>query len=168
MKYQVLSSFLVYSPQTFSSQTPPHHNNNLEMKDKPSTAVTFAEHYRTGKYADLRLVTSIGTQLDVHRLIVCSQSPVLDAKVKTGAIIIELDDEDDATTVEQMVEWMYGIDDENLLMDRKTIYEVVALGPDFVCGEILAVASLASLAAKVCWCHMLLFSGSASQGKDPN
>ena len=136
------------------------------MKDKPSTAVTFAEHYRTGKYADLRLVTSISTQLDVHRLIVCSQSPVLDAKVKTGAITIELDDEDDATTVEQMIEWMYGIDDENLLMDRKTIYEVVALGPDFVCGEILAVAGLASLAAKVCWCHVMLFSGSDSQGKD--
>jgi hypothetical protein len=51
-----------------------------------------------------------------------------------------------------MVEWMYGIDDEDLLMDRKTVDEVVALGPDFVCGEILAVAGLAVLAAKVCWC----------------
>jgi hypothetical protein len=158
----------MYSPRNLSSQTPHHNNNNnnVNMKDYPSTAVTFADHYRTGKYADLRLVTSIGTQLDVHRLIVCSQSPLLDAQAKTGAMIIELDDEDDATTVEQTVEWMYGIDDEDLLMDRKTVDEVVALGPDFVCGEILAVAGLAGLAAKVCLCWMLLFSSSDSQGKE--
>jgi hypothetical protein len=135
------------------------------MKKNPSIAVAFAEHYRTGKYADLRLITSIGTQLDVHRLIVCSQSPVLDATAKTGAMIIQLDDEDDATIVEQMVEWMYGIDDEDLLTDRKTIDEVVAKGPDFVCGEILAVAGLACLAAKVCWCCMLLFIARTYKGK---
>jgi hypothetical protein len=70
------------------------------MKDYPTTTVTFADHYRTGKHVDLRLVTSVGTQLDVHRLIVCSQSPLLDAQAKTGAMIIELDEEDDATTVE--------------------------------------------------------------------
>jgi hypothetical protein len=120
------------------------------MKGKSSTTASFADHYRTGEYADLRLVTATGLQLDVHRLIVCSQSPVLDAKTKTGAIKIELDDEDDTTTVEQMIEWMYGIDDQDLLMDRKTVDEVVAQGPDFVCGEILAVAGLAGLAAKVC------------------
>jgi hypothetical protein len=120
------------------------------MKDQPPTAALFADHYRTGKYADLCLVTATGLRLDVHRLVVCSQSPVLDARAKIGATTIELDDEDDTTTVEQMVEWMYGIDDQDLLMDRKTVDEVVAQGSDFVCDEILAVAGLASLAAKVC------------------
>ena len=138
------------------------------MKDKPSTTASFADHYLTGKYADLRLVTATGLKLDVHRLIVCSQSPVLDAKAKTGSTIIDLDDEDDTTTVEQMVEWMYGIDDQDLLMDRKTVDEVVAQGPDFVCDEVLAVARLASLAAKVCWCFLLLFSGSDPQAKEFN
>lgn len=118
--------------------------------DEPPTAVTFADHYRSRKYVDLRLITAIGLQLDVHRLVVCSQSPVLDAEAKNGTKIIELDADDDATTVEQMIEWMYGIDDQDLLMDRKSLDEVVALGPDFVCGEILAVAGLAALAGKVC------------------
>jgi hypothetical protein len=138
------------------------------MKDQPSTAALFADHYRTGKYADLRLVTATGLQLDVHRLIVCSQSQVLDAKAKTGTTTIELDDEDDTTTVEQMVEWIYGIDDEDLLMDCKTVDEVVAQGPEFVCDEILAVAGLAGLAAKVCRCCVLLFSGVCPRGKDLN
>lgn len=118
--------------------------------DEPPTAVIFADHYRSRKYVDLRLITAIGLQLDVHRLVVCSQSSVLDAEAKNGTKIIELDADDDATTVEQMIEWMYGIDDQDLLMDRKSLDEVVALGPDFVCGEILAVAGLAALAGKVC------------------
>lgn len=120
------------------------------MADNPSAAVRFADYYRTGKYADLLLVTPIGTQLGVHRLVVCSQSPILDAKARPGVKVIELDADDDATTVEQMVEWMYGIDDQGLLMDRKTVDEVFALGPGFVCGEVLAMAALAVLAAKVC------------------
>jgi hypothetical protein len=164
---EVRRAFLVYSPQNFPSQ---HHTTTTtqEMTDKSPTADCFADHYRTGKYADLRLVTATGLQLDVHRLVVCSQSPILDAKVKTGAVIIELDDDDDTKTVEQMIEWMYGIDDQELLLDRKTLDEVVALGPDFVCGETLAVASLAGLAAKVCWRCILPFNGADSQVKKFN
>ena len=126
------------------------------MSHNPSTAARFAEHYRTGKYADLLLVTSAGMQLGVHRLVVCSQSPIMDAKAKPGVKVIQLDADDD-TTVEQMVEWMYGIDDQELLLDRKTVDEVFALGPGFVCGEVLAMVALAALAAKVCRCCVLLF-----------
>ena len=131
-----------------------------------STSGAFADHYRTGKFTDLGLVAKGGTQFNVHKLVVCSHSPVLDAQTAEGATI--LDTGDDATTLGQMIEWMYGIDDQELLIDRKTVDEVFALGPGFVCGEVLAMAALAVLAAKVCRCRMMLFRSLPSRAKNFN
>lgn len=117
-----------------------------------STPGAFADHYRTGKFTDLGLVAKGGTQFNVHKLVVCSHSPVLDAQTAEGVTI--LDTGDDATTLGQMIEWMYGIDDEQLLIDRKSVKEVLALGSSEVYGEILTLSDLAGIAEKVCQLHM--------------
>jgi hypothetical protein len=88
------------------------------------TPGAFADHYRTGKFTDLGLVAKGGTQFNVHKLVVCSRSPVLDTQTADGVTI--LDTGDDATTLGQMIEWMYGIDHEQLLIDGKSVKEVLA------------------------------------------
>jgi hypothetical protein len=117
-----------------------------------TTPGAFADHYRTGKFTDLGLVAKDGTQFNVHKLVVCSHSPVLDAQTAEGATI--LDTGDDATSLSQMIEWMYGIDDEHLLIDRKSVGEVISLGSSEVYGEILTLSDLAGIAEKVCQLHV--------------
>jgi hypothetical protein len=69
------------------------------MADDGSNTGGFAQHYRTGKYADLTLIAKDGTQFNVHRLVVCPLSPVLDAQAADGVKTIEMNE--DATTVGQ-------------------------------------------------------------------
>jgi len=111
------------------------------------TPGAFADHYRTGKFTDLGLVAKDGIQFNVHKLVVCSHSPLLDAQAANGTTI--LDTQDDATTLGQMIEWMYGIDDEQLLIDGKSVEEVIALGSSEVYSEILTLSDLATIAEKV-------------------
>jgi hypothetical protein len=117
------------------------------MADDGSNTGVFAQHYRTGKYADLILVAKDGTQFNVHRLVVCPLSPVLDAQATDGAKSISTDG--DTTTIRKMIEWMYGIDDKKLLSEGKSIDEMKAMGPSVVCGEIVTLSSLAKVAEKV-------------------
>jgi hypothetical protein len=123
------------------------------------TSAAFADHYRTGKFTDLGLVAKDGIQFNVHKLVVCSHSPVLDAQAADGTTI--LDTGDDATTLGQMIEWMYGIDDEQLLIDGKSVEEVIALGSSEVYSEILTLSDLANIAEKVRHLHMSYACGSA-------
>ena len=120
------------------------------MSDNSSNAGTFAQHYRTGRFVDLRLVANDGTHFDVHKLVVCSHSPVLDAAAD-GTTVINMDD--DETTISQMIEWMYGIDHEKLLIDGKSMEEVTAMGTREVYGEILTLSDLVKIAEKV-FCHV--------------
>lgn len=117
------------------------------MSDNSGTAGIFAEHYRTGKFTDLGLVAKDGMQFNVHKLVVCSHSPLLDAQAANGATII--DTNDNATSLGQMIEWMYGIDDEKLLIDAKSVQEVTAMGSGEVYGEIMTLTDLANIAEKV-------------------
>lgn len=117
------------------------------MANIPGAAGIFAEHYRTGKFTDLGLVAKDGIQFNVHKLVVCSHSPLLDAQAANGAAI--LDTGDDATSLGQMIEWMYGIDENQLLIDRKSVEEVIALGSSEVYSEILTLSDLATIAEKV-------------------
>ena len=117
------------------------------MENNAVTAGAFAHHYRTGKFTDLGLVANDGMQFNVHKLVVCSHSPLLDAQAANGATII--DTGDNATTLGQMIEWMYGIDDEKLLIDGKSLEEVTAMGSGEVYGEILTLSDLANIAEKV-------------------
>lgn len=117
------------------------------MANNAGTAGIFAEHYRTGKFTDLGLVAKDGIQFSVHKLVVCSHSPLLDAQAANGVTI--LDTGDDATSLGQMIEWMYGIDDNQLLIDRKSVAEVIALGSSEVYSEILTLSDLATIAEKV-------------------
>jgi hypothetical protein len=112
-----------------------------------STSGAFADHYRTGKFTDLGLVAKDGTQYNVHKLVVCSHSPLLDAQAANGVTII--DTGDDATPLGQMIEWMYGIDDEKLLIDAKSVEEVTSMGSSEVYGEVVTLSDLASIAEKV-------------------
>lgn len=115
------------------------------MEGNNSTFGAFAHHYRTSRYTDLRLISKDGKHFDVHKLVVCSQSPVLDAA--EDAIAVNIDHE--AHTVEQMVEWMYGIDDKSLLIEGKTVDEVIAMDASVVYGEILTLTDLAKIAEEV-------------------
>jgi len=117
-----------------------------------STSAAFADHYRTGKFTDLGLVAKDGLQFNVHKLVACSHSPLLDAQAADGATVI--DTGDDATTLGQMIEWMYGIDDEQLLIDGKSVEEVIALGLSEVYSEILTLSDLANIAEKVRQLHL--------------
>jgi hypothetical protein len=117
------------------------------MADNGSNTGVFAQHYRTGKYADLTLVAKDGTLFNVHRLVVCPLSPVLDAQAADGAKSINTDE--DVTTIGQMIEWMYGIDDKKLLIEGKSVDEVKGMRPSVVCGEIVTLSSLAKVAEKV-------------------
>ena len=117
------------------------------MSNKSGAAGIFAEHYRTGKFTDLGLVAKDGMQFNVHKLVVCSHSPLLDAQAANGTTII--DTGDDATTLGQMIEWMYGIDDEKLLIDAKSVQEVTAMGSREVYGEVVTLSDLANIADKV-------------------
>ena len=117
------------------------------MAENAGAVGIFAEHYRTGKFADLGLVAKDGTQFNVHKLVVCSQSSVLDAKAAEGVTIIAMDE--DETTIAQMIEWIYGIDKEKLLMDGKSVEEVTTMGSGIVYSEILTLSDLAITAEKV-------------------
>lgn len=117
------------------------------MADDDRRTGAYAQHYRTGKFTDLRLVARDGTHFNVHRLVICDLSPVLDAQAADGAEVIDMDG--DATIVKQMVEWIYGIDDQKLLIEGKSVDEVVAMGSEVVCGEITTLSDLANIAEKV-------------------
>lgn len=118
------------------------------MSNNSGAAGTFAEHYRTGKFTDLGLLARDGMQFNVHKLVVCSHSPLLDAQAANGATII--DTNDNATSLGQMIEWMYGIDDEKLLIDdAKSVQEVTAMGSREVYGEVVTLSDLANIAEKV-------------------
>ena len=67
--------------------------------------------------------------------------------VANGATII--DTNDNATSLGQMIEWMYGIDDEKLLIDAKSVQEVTAMGSKEVYGEVVTLSDLANIAEKV-------------------
>jgi hypothetical protein len=123
----------------------------MSTPDNASTAAAFAQHYRTGRFADLRLVAKDGTHFDVHKLVVCSHSTVLDAAAD-GTTIINMNE--DEATIGQMIEWMYGIDHENLLIDGKSVEEVMAMGTREVYGEILTLSDLAKIAEKVLNCFI--------------
>lgn len=113
------------------------------MADDDVAAIgAFAHHYLSGRYSDLRLVAKDGTACNVHRLIVCVQSPVLDAQASTGVTVIELDD--DPKTIEPVAEWMYGISRDRLLLKGKSLDCNGTLY-----GEILAMADIGSFAEKV-------------------
>ena len=124
------------------------------MADSADIAEIFAEHYRTGKFTDLGLVAKDGTQFNVHKLVVCSQSPVLDAKAAEGVTVIAMDEYE--TTVGQMIEWMYGIDNDKLLIGGKSVEEVTRMGSEIVYSEILTLSDLAKIAEKV-WLRLSIY-----------
>lgn len=115
--------------------------------DDAAAIGAFAHHYRSGKQSDLRLIAKDRTTWNVHRLVVCAQSPVLDTKASTGVMVIELDD--DVTIIDQAIEWMYGIDRDRLLIDGKSLEDVTKMGPGVMYGEILAMTDLAHFGEKV-------------------
>lgn len=112
-----------------------------------ATITETAKYYQTGKYADLDIILKPEITLHVHRLVVCSQSPVLDAQAANNVSVIRVDEDEAVFT--QMIEWMYGIDNKNLLIDAKPIDEVVAMGQNVVYGELATMAELAVVAEKV-------------------
>lgn len=83
------------------------------------------QYYRTGKYADLEMVILSGgfeDHINVHRVVVCRKSAVLEAydemAAKTenpGTITIT---EPEMQTFLKMIEWMYGIDRDGLLRNN--------------------------------------------------
>ncbi|KAM0721695.1 hypothetical protein Q7P37_002620 [Cladosporium fusiforme] len=107
----------------------------------------FAQYYKTAKYADLEIIVKPDYHLHVHRLVVCSQSPVLDAQAANMSVVKI--DEDEAV-FKQMIEWMHGIDDKNLLIEGKSIDQIIAMGQDVVYGELMTMAELAHVAEKYC------------------
>lgn len=134
------------------------------MADKSGTVGAFAHHYRTSKFVDLGLVAKDGIQFNVHKLVVCSHSPLLDTQAADGTTVI--DTGDDSTSLGQMIEWMYGIDDKKLLIDGKSVGEVTAMGSSEVYSEILTLSDLANIAEKV-W-HDILTSPSHFYGRADN
>lgn len=133
---------------TLSSSLLATKSHQCNMADDDAAAIgAFAHHYRSGKYSDLRLVAKDRTTWNVHRLVVCAQSPVLDTKASTGVTVIELDD--DVTTIEQAIEWMYSIDRDRLMIDGKSLEEVTGMGSGVVYGEILAMTDLADFGTKL-------------------
>lgn len=117
------------------------------MSDNANIAGAFAQHYLTGRFTDLRLIAQDGTVFKVHKLVVCSHSPVLDTQAAQG--VTDINTNDNATCLGQMIEWMYGIDDKKLLIEGKSVAEVTAMGSDVVYGEILTLSDLATIAEKV-------------------
>lgn len=117
------------------------------MAANTSIIEAFAQHYRSGKFTDVHLVAKDGTTYGVHKLLLSFHSTVLCEQASGGAKIIEMDG--DATIIKQMVEWMYGIDDKNLLVEGKSVDEVAAMGSEMVYGEITTLSDLANVAEKV-------------------
>jgi hypothetical protein len=116
------------------------------MADDVNNTGVFAQHYRTGKYVDLTLIAKDGTRFNVHRLVVCPLSPVLDAQAADGVTTIDM--EEDATTIGQMVKWMYGID-KKLLKNGNSVDEITAMGQNALYHELLVLAYFANTAEKV-------------------
>jgi hypothetical protein len=138
----------LHSQENSKPTSPPHVaiNTPKTMADDGSNTGVFAQHYRTGKYADLTLIAKDGTQFNVHRLVVCTLSPVLDAQAADGVKTIEMNE--DAATVGQLVKWMYGID-KKLLKNGNSVDEITAIGPNALYHEILVLAYFAKIAEKV-------------------
>lgn len=145
-----LSTLVVYLHETFLPKTLQSRTRLHDAHDIlaiMATITDFAKYYETGKYADLAITLKPETTLHVHRLVVCSQSPVLDAQAANNASVIRVDEDEAVFT--QMIEWMYGIDNKNLLIDAKPIDQVVLMGQNVVYGELATMAELAVVAEKV-------------------
>lgn len=54
----------------------PTHNQSASMALAPVNLNAIAQYYRTGEYADLEVACN-GVEREVHKIIVCSQSPVI-------------------------------------------------------------------------------------------
>lgn len=145
-----LSTLVVYLHETFLPKTLQSRTRLHDAHDIlaiMATITDFAKYYETGKYADLAIVLKPENTLHVHRLVVCSQSPVLDAQAANNASVIRVDEDEAVFT--QMIEWMYGIDNKNLLIDARRIDQVVLMGQNVVYGELATMAELAVVAEKV-------------------
>lgn len=67
------------SPAARMPSPHPTHDQSASMAPAPVSLDFLAQSYRTGEYSDLEIVSN-GVERSVHKVIVCSQSPVIKRK----------------------------------------------------------------------------------------
>lgn len=67
------------SPAVRMHSPHPTHDQSASMVPAPVSLDFLAQYYRTGEYADLEIVSN-GVERSVHKVIICSQSPVIKEK----------------------------------------------------------------------------------------
>ncbi|KAM0512996.1 hypothetical protein ACHAPE_008356 [Trichoderma viride] len=100
-----------------------------------TSGIDFIHLMRSGQYSDVTLVCQ-GKEFQIHKLVVCSQSPVIAAALKgefmeaqSGVINIEIFD---AETVRRMVEYLYTKDYDELEENSQAAAPVAIATPSTV------------------------------------
>lgn len=78
------------SPTLQMAALHPTYDQSASMALAPVNLDSLAQYYRTGEYADLEVI-SRGVHHSVHKIIVCSQSPVIKAKCSSVSPHCQLD-----------------------------------------------------------------------------